>query len=80
MRIKSKFLYLKDMPTDFVFSAIRLCFITSAPIFYAPECEGGVLWSDPGMAIDWPLESPIVSEKDAKFSCLEDIAEVRLPD
>jgi dTDP-4-dehydrorhamnose 3,5-epimerase len=47
--------------------------------FYAPECEGGILWSDPDVAIDWPLESPIVSEKDAKFSCLKDIAEDKLP-
>ena len=47
--------------------------------FYAPECEGGVLWSDPDVAIDWPLEFPIVSEKDAVFSCLKDIAEDKLP-
>ena len=47
--------------------------------FYAPDCEGGILWSDPEVAIDWPLESPIVSEKDAKFSCLKDITEDRLP-
>jgi dTDP-4-dehydrorhamnose 3,5-epimerase len=47
--------------------------------FYAPECEGGILWSDPDVAIDWPLDSPLVSEKDAGFSCLKDIAEDRLP-
>jgi dTDP-4-dehydrorhamnose 3,5-epimerase len=47
--------------------------------FYAPECEGGILWSDPDVAIDWPLESPVVSEKDAKLPCLKDIAEDRLP-
>jgi dTDP-4-dehydrorhamnose 3,5-epimerase len=47
--------------------------------FYAPDCEGGVLWSDPDVAIDWSVESPIVSDKDAKFSCLKDIAENRLP-
>ena len=47
--------------------------------FYAPDCEGGLLWSDPDVAIDWPLEFPIVSEKDAKFSCLKNIAEDRLP-
>jgi len=47
--------------------------------FYAPDCEGGILWSDPDVAIDWPLESPIVSDKDAKFSCLKDIAENLLP-
>ncbi len=47
--------------------------------FYAPECEGGIRWSDPDVAIDWPLDSPIVSDKDAKFSCLRDIAQDRLP-
>ena len=47
--------------------------------FYAPDCEGGILWSDPDVAIDWPLESPIVSEKDAQYSCLKNIAEDRLP-
>lgn len=38
---------------------------------YAPECDGGILWSDPTLAIDWQLETyaitvPIVSEKDQK--------------
>jgi len=47
--------------------------------FYAPACEGGILWSDPDVAIDWPLDSPIVSGKDAQFSWLKDIAEDRLP-
>jgi len=31
------------------------------------------------VGIDWPLDSPIVSEKDAGFSCLKDIAEDKLP-
>jgi dTDP-4-dehydrorhamnose 3,5-epimerase len=47
--------------------------------FYAPECEGGIFWSDPDVAIDWPLDSPIVSEKDAQYSWLKDIAEDILP-
>jgi dTDP-4-dehydrorhamnose 3,5-epimerase len=47
--------------------------------FYAPQYEGGVLWSDPDLAIDWPVDFPLVSEKDATFSCLKDIEEDRLP-
>lgn len=47
--------------------------------FYAPGCEGGILWSDPDVAVDWPLDSPIVSEKDAKLPCLKDIVEDLLP-
>ena len=47
--------------------------------FYVPKDEGGILWSDPDVAIDWPLLSPIVSEKDTMYSCLKDITEDRLP-
>lgn len=34
--------------------------------FYAPESEGGLMWNDSDLAIDWqiPLEKAIISEKD----------------
>lgn len=31
---------------------------------YAPDAEGGLLWSDPRLAIPWPVPDPIVSAKD----------------
>ena len=31
---------------------------------YAPECEGGILWSDPDLSIQWPIEEAVVSERD----------------
>ena len=31
---------------------------------YAPEHEEGVLWNDPAIGIDWPVTSPILSERD----------------
>lgn len=32
--------------------------------YYNKESEGGILWNDPALGIDWGIESPIVSEKD----------------
>lgn len=31
---------------------------------YAPECEGGILWSCPAIGIDWPLppSGPVLSD------------------
>jgi len=46
---------------------------------YAPECERGVLWSDPDLGIEWPVKEPILSEKDAKYPRLKDVEVVRLP-
>jgi dTDP-4-dehydrorhamnose 3,5-epimerase len=32
--------------------------------FYAPDDERGLLWSDPDLGIDWPVQQPILSERD----------------
>lgn len=47
--------------------------------FYHPECDGGLRWDDPELAIDWPVTSPILSEKDGKLPLLRDIPLERLP-
>jgi dTDP-4-dehydrorhamnose 3,5-epimerase len=33
---------------------------------YAPDDQWGVLWNDPELGIDWPIQFPILSEKDTK--------------
>jgi dTDP-4-dehydrorhamnose 3,5-epimerase len=37
---------------------------------YNPATEDSILWSDPDIGIDWPAESPILSEKDAQAKTL----------
>lgn len=34
---------------------------------YRPEHAAGVRWNDPAFRIDWPLQNPILSEKDASY-------------
>ena len=41
--------------------------------FYDPDDEGGILWSDPTLAIDWPIAQPIVSKKDARLPNMGDL-------
>jgi len=38
--------------------------------YYDPDDEGGLLWSDPDIAIDWPVKNPILSAKDSQFGYL----------
>ena len=42
---------------------------------YAPETEAGILWSDPALGIDWPVDpaAAIVSPRDAVLPKLGDI-------
>jgi dTDP-4-dehydrorhamnose 3,5-epimerase len=46
---------------------------------YTPGDEYGVLWNDPAIAIDWPVDIPILSQKDQENERLNDIPENRLP-
>ena len=47
--------------------------------FYAPDCDRGVLWSDPAIGIRWPVEEPLLSVKDQTLPLLENIPPERLP-
>lgn len=37
---------------------------------YAPELECGIRWNDAELAIEWPIEQPLVSERDAALPLL----------
>jgi dTDP-4-dehydrorhamnose 3,5-epimerase len=40
--------------------------------FYAPQAESGIRWNDPSLAIPWPINDPILSEKDSVLPFLKD--------
>ena len=43
--------------------------------FYAPEHEGGLMYDDPRLAIEWPLEVTEISPKDAAWPSFDEIEE-----
>ena len=47
--------------------------------FYAPEHEHVIRWDDPDIGIEWPVENPIISEKDNQFQKLSCITAEKLP-
>jgi len=39
---------------------------------YDPTLEGGIRWNDPDLGIQWPIDDPIISERDARLPRLRD--------
>jgi dTDP-4-dehydrorhamnose 3,5-epimerase len=37
---------------------------------YDPQGEAGLIWNDPGVGVDWPMRSPLLSAKDAAHARL----------
>jgi len=42
---------------------------------YAPDYESGLMWNDPDINIKWPVDNPIISEKDKKLPTLKELKE-----
>ncbi len=38
--------------------------------FYHPEAEGVIRWDDPDLNIEWPIQTPVLSEKDENAALL----------
>lgn len=52
------FCTLGDQPADVLYKV-------DAP--YNAKGEGGILWSDPDLAIPWPIQNPILSKRDGEL-------------
>ena len=47
--------------------------------YYRPAAEVGFRWDDPEVGIAWPMEQPVLSEKDKRLPFLCDIPVEQLP-
>jgi dTDP-4-dehydrorhamnose 3,5-epimerase len=42
---------------------------------YAPDYEGGLIWNDEDIGIKWPVDNPIISQKDRNLLTLKELIE-----
>tara|TARA_B100000530_G_scaffold332320_1_gene278475 strand:- start:477 stop:1028 length:552 start_codon:yes stop_codon:yes gene_type:complete len=47
--------------------------------YYYPDDECGILWNDPDLNINWPTDTPIVSDKDKIFKKLSELKDEEYP-
>lgn len=54
-------------------------FLYKCTDYYRPSDEGGIAWDDPDLSIAWPVEAPVLSEKDQGLPRLKDLGPDDLP-
>jgi dTDP-4-dehydrorhamnose 3,5-epimerase len=55
-------------------------FLYKCSAYYAPDHDRGIYYADPEIDIQWPIERPVLSQKDEALPLLMDIAPGHLPD
>jgi dTDP-4-dehydrorhamnose 3,5-epimerase len=48
-------------------------FVYKCSDFYSPADDRGVLWNDSSLGIPWPVQDPLVSDKDARLPRLAEV-------
>jgi dTDP-4-dehydrorhamnose 3,5-epimerase len=76
---KRQFYVPPDFAHGFVVVSEVALFFYKCTDYYAPESEGTILWNDPEIGVEWPVESPKLSAKDADAPLLSEAPEGLLP-
>mgnify|MGYP006079602411 FL=1 len=48
-------------------------------LLYDPEDEGGLVYNDPEVGIEWPINTPTLSQRDLEYPCLRELSSDQLP-
>ena len=71
---KRQFMIPRGFAHGFVVLSETATFAYKCDEFYHPEDEGGIMWNDPNININWPFEGDVIlSEKDKKHPLLKDL-------
>jgi dTDP-4-dehydrorhamnose 3,5-epimerase len=46
---------------------------------YDTHDEGGLLWNDPDVGIQWPIKAPKVTDRDAAYPQIRNLSQAKLP-
>ncbi len=49
-------------------------FVYKVDNYYSPEHDSGIVWNDPDLKIAWPIENPVLSEKDKNLGSFKDLS------
>ncbi len=76
---KLQFFIPEGFAHGFVVLSDTALFMYKCSALYDPADEGGIIWSDPEIAIDWPVVDPVVSDKDQGYTRLAELRPEQLP-
>jgi len=76
---KRQFYVPEGFAHAFVVTSETALFSYKCTDLYNPKAEGSILWNDPDLAIDWPMDNPELSAKDREGKRLKDFALAELP-
>lgn len=75
----NQFMIPRGFAHGFVALSETATFCYKVDEFYHPEDEGGLMWDDPDIGINWPCkEEPLLSEKDKKNLSLKELSKLDL--
>jgi len=69
---KRQFLIPRGFLHGFVTLTDEVEFLYRADNFYAPASDRSIRWNDPAIGVEWGIENPVLSAKDAEAPLLAD--------